>query len=64
VEDDARRRTLLTLIALAEGHNPADCWDDRHAEDLLRSQSTPEELRELGMSEPMIDHIFSESHGR
>jgi hypothetical protein len=64
VEDDARRNTLLTLMALAEGHNPAACWDDRRAEDLLRSQSTPEELRQLGMSEVMIQHIFSESHGR
>ena len=60
--DEARRRTLLTLISLAEGHSPNDCWDDRRAEDLLRSQSTPEELRELGMNEKMIEHIFAESH--
>ncbi len=64
MEDEARRRTLLALIALAEGHNPADCWDDRRAEDLLRSQSTPNELRELGMSERMIEHVFTISHER
>jgi len=63
VLDEARRKTLLTLISLAEGHSPNDCWDDRRAEDLLRSQSTPEELRELGMSEKMIEHIFAETNG-
>ena len=58
--DEARKKTLQTLIALAEGSSPNDCWDDKRAEDLLRSQSTPEELRELGMSEKMIQHIFAE----
>ncbi len=41
--DDNRRKTLTTLIALAEASNPADCWDDARAESLLRSQSNPEE---------------------
>ncbi len=54
----------MTLIALAEGHNPADCWDDRRAEELLRKESNPEELRQLGMDERMIAHIFPESDGR
>jgi hypothetical protein len=58
--DERRRATLLTLIELAQGSNPNDCWDDQRAEDLLRSQSTPEELRELGMSEQMIERIFAE----
>jgi len=49
---------LLTLIELAEGSSPQDCWDDQRAEELLRSQSTPDELRELGMSEQMIQRIF------
>lgn len=56
--DDRRRATLLTLIELAEGSSPQDCWDDQRAEELLRSQSTPDELRELGMSEQMIQRIF------
>lgn len=60
-DDDARRRTLQTLIELAKGSSPADCWDDRRAEDLLRSQSTPEEARELGMSEEMIERVFREA---
>jgi hypothetical protein len=58
--DDRRRATLRTLIELAEGSSPQDCWDDQRAEELLRSQSTPEELRELGMSEQMIERIFAE----
>jgi len=58
--DDRRRATLRTLIELAEGSNPQDCWDDQRAEDLLRSQSNPDELRELGMSEQMIARIFGE----
>jgi len=56
VED--RRKTLQTLIALAEGSSTGDCWDDARAESLLRSQATPGELRELGMSEAMIDRVF------
>ena len=56
--DDDRRRTLQTLIDLAEQSNPNDCWDDARAESLLRSQSTPAELRELGMSEGMIERVF------
>jgi 6-pyruvoyltetrahydropterin/6-carboxytetrahydropterin synthase len=56
--DDNRRKTLTTLIALAEASNPADCWDDTRAESLLRSQSNPEEARELGMNEEMIKRVF------
>ncbi|HXG59192.1 MAG TPA: hypothetical protein VNL91_09235 [Thermoanaerobaculia bacterium] len=62
--EDERKRTLRTLIDLASGFNPSDCWDDRRAMDLLRSQSTPDELRELGLDEAMIAHIFEETHGR
>ena len=56
--DAERRKTLLTLIELAEGSSPSDCWDDARAEDLLRSQSNPDEVRELGMSEEMISRVF------
>jgi 6-pyruvoyltetrahydropterin/6-carboxytetrahydropterin synthase len=54
---------LQTLIELAERSNPADCWDDRRAEDLLRSQSTPDEVRELGMSEEMIVRVWGVGGG-
>jgi 6-pyruvoyltetrahydropterin/6-carboxytetrahydropterin synthase len=52
---------LRTLIDLAEGSSPVDCWDDRRAEDLLRSQSSAEEARELGMSDGLIERIFGEA---
>ena len=57
-----RRRTLQTLIALAAGSNPGDCWDDGDAARLLRTQSNPDELRDLGMSEEMIAIVFPEDH--
>lgn len=56
--EEDRRKTLRTLIDLAESSNPADCWDDRRAEDLLRSQSTADELRALGAREETIEHVF------
>jgi 6-pyruvoyltetrahydropterin/6-carboxytetrahydropterin synthase len=62
-DDAERRKTLQTLIELAQGSSPADCWDDRRAEDLLRSQSTPEEVRELGMSEEMIARVWGVESG-
>jgi 6-pyruvoyltetrahydropterin/6-carboxytetrahydropterin synthase len=62
-DDTARRKTLQTLIVLAQGSNPADCWDDRRAEDLLRSQSTADEVRELGMSEEMIARVWGVGSG-
>lgn len=58
--DDDRRKTLRALIELAGGSSPSNCWDDGRAEDLLRSQSTPVEMRELGMSEEMIVRVFGE----
>ncbi len=59
-----RRKTLQTLIELAGDSTPTACWDDQRAMDLLRSQSTAEELRELGASERLIEQIFElPSHG-
>jgi 6-pyruvoyltetrahydropterin/6-carboxytetrahydropterin synthase len=63
-DDTARRKTLQTLIELAQGSSPSDCWDDARAEDLLRSQSTPDEVRELGMSEEMIARVFEGAESR
>jgi hypothetical protein len=62
-DDERRRRTLRTLIEIADESSPTVCWDDRRAADLLRSQSTPEELRELGASEALIGHIFGDVQG-
>ena len=60
--DDDRRRTLLALLHLAEGDSPSACWDDRRAIELLRREATREDLRELGVGEGMIEHIFAEEH--
>ena len=62
--DENRRRTLRTLIELAEENSPSACWDDRRAMELLRKEATAEELRELGMDEQMIAHVFAEEHAR
>ena len=53
-----RKRTLRTLMELAEGTGPSACYDDQRVVELLRSQSSAEEMRELGMSEPLIQVIF------
>ena len=60
--DDDRRKTLLALIHLAEGDTPSACWDDRRAVELLRAQTTREELRSIGVSERMIEFVFAEQH--
>jgi hypothetical protein len=60
--DESRRKTLLTLLDLAGESSPTACWDDARAIALLRSQATAAELRELGASESLIAHIFSEQH--
>jgi hypothetical protein len=60
--DEDRRRTLRALIDLAEENAPSACWDDQRAVELLRAQSTPDELRELGMTERMIEYVFAERH--
>ncbi|HET7437159.1 MAG TPA: hypothetical protein VFN10_20800 [Thermoanaerobaculia bacterium] len=57
-----RRQTLLTLIELAGETSPTACWDDARAIDLLRSQATADDLRELGASEELIAHVFPETH--
>lgn len=59
--DETRRRTLLSLIDLATDNSPNACWDDKRAVELLRAQSTREELRELGMDEGMIAFVFPEA---
>lgn len=60
--DESRRRTLLTLIQLAGENSPSACWDDRRAMELLRKEATAGELRELGMDEQLIAHVFAEEH--
>lgn len=59
-----RKRALETLVELAAGNNPGDCFDDEDAADLLRRQSSAGELRELGVSEELIAIVFPEDHER
>jgi hypothetical protein len=61
--DESRRKTLLALIDLAAENSPSACWDDRRAAELLRREASPEELRELGMDERLIDFVFAEEPG-
>lgn len=56
--DEDRRKTLLSLIDLAESFSPSDCFDDERAMSLLRSQSTADELRSLGATESLLEHVF------
>jgi hypothetical protein len=60
--DENRRQTLLALVHLAGGDSPSACWDDARAVQLLRTQTTPEELRELGADQGLIEHVFPETH--
>lgn len=53
---------LTTLVQLAEENSPSACWDDRRAIELLRRDATRDELRELGVGEGLIEHIFAEEH--
>lgn len=58
--DESRRQTLLTLIELATENSPSACFDDRRAAGILRREATPEELRDLGVEERMIEFVFAD----
>lgn len=53
-----RRQTLEILLELATDEDPDACWDDSRARNLLRSQSSPEELREIGAEETLIRRLW------
>lgn len=57
--DEDRRRTLLLLVELSRTTDAASCWDQERAERLLRSQSTPDELRQIGVSDAEIERLFT-----
>ena len=56
--DESRRRTLETLVELARGFDPAGCWDPERAVELLRRESTPRELEEIGADETLIHEVW------
>lgn len=53
-----RRQTLEILLELATDEDPDACWDDSRARNLLRSQSSPDELREIGVEETLISRLW------
>jgi hypothetical protein len=61
--DESRRKTLLALIELATENSPNACWDDRRATEILRRDTTPDELRELGVEDRMIEFVFADREG-
>lgn len=58
--DEDRRQTLLLLVELSRTTDAASCWDQERAERLLKTQSTPDELREIGVSSDEIERLFEE----
>lgn len=58
--DEDRRRTLLLLLELSNTSDARSCWDNDRAERLLRNETTPDELRELGADPEHIDRIFKD----
>src|SRR5688572_14659347 len=59
--DGNRRKTLQILLDLAADPGMDECWGDGHAMGLLRSQSSPDELREAGASADTISAIFEDA---
>ena len=53
-----RKKTLETLIELAQGDDPSGCWDPSRALVLLRSQATPGELEEAGAEAALIEELW------
>ncbi|HUO85216.1 MAG TPA: hypothetical protein VM534_08895 [Thermoanaerobaculia bacterium] len=56
-----RKKTLETLVELAGASDATGCWNPSRAIELLRTQSTPGELRELGVAEAVIGRIWAGS---
>lgn len=60
---ERRWKTLATLVDLYEGASESSCYGPDRAEYLLREQSTPDELRKMGIDEPLIARLFGASSG-
>ena len=56
--DETRRRTLETLIELAEGFDAVGCWDPERAIELLRRETTTDELAQIGADETLINQVW------
>ena len=56
--DDDRRKTLEALVDIATADDPVPCYDGTMAERLLRSQSSRQELAELGVDPSMLERLW------
>lgn len=56
--DDNRRSTLEALVELAMADDPVPCYDGAMAERLLRSQSSREELAEIGVDPVILERLW------
>ncbi|HUP66408.1 MAG TPA: hypothetical protein VM557_14115 [Thermoanaerobaculia bacterium] len=56
-----RRKTLETLLELASGDDSGGCWDPSRARELLRGQSSREELESLGADPTLIEELWPEN---
>lgn len=52
------KETLLALIAIADATDANSCWGSDRAIELLRSHSSPDEMRSAGASEALIGYVF------
>lgn len=55
-----RKKTLEALVEIASAGGDTECWHNERAEHLVRSQSSPEEFRELGISDELLRRIWPE----
>ncbi len=56
--DDDRRKTLQALIDIAMADDPVPCYYGSMAERLLKSQSTREELSEIGVDPTILERLW------
>jgi hypothetical protein len=60
MEGENRVETLRVLVDLALADDPVSCFSGSNAVRLLRSQTSPEELQEIGIDPDAIRLIWPE----
>ena len=58
VAEENREETLKILVELAIGDDPVSCYEGSRAMRLLRSQSTADELLEIGVDPEVVKQIW------
>jgi len=59
-EAEDREKTLRVLVDLVVADDPVPCFSGSNAVRLLRSQSSPEELRRIGIDPETIRQVWPE----